>query len=1197
MATFVKLGIDSEEIKFKHSKKHIEVAIVRIFGQNKNLDIVNFYTPGTKLVTSGDYIEIYSKLGANSVFLGDFNARHESWDSNYVGNLSRNSEELIEFLNATDYIVLNDGSGTRLNPTNGTTSALDLTFATASMGHKCDWQVHEDTLGSDHFPILLSVNASHKHVDHRPQQRWKLTKADWALFKDLTANISFNDKNNTVNECNSIFIDKILEASELAIPKTKTSKTAKKVLPWWDEICSDAVRKKHKTYYKFKKYRTDALLEQFRQARNECKFILNSVKKQKWEEFISTLTFKTNSKIVWDTFKKFKGKSSRPVEVIKVENVRYHENSDKAEILAKHYQNVSSNASLTPTFRDHKNEQEPRIDRLVGTNTGNGEHLVYNTDFTIRELSTALNKKKSTAPGGDTVHYDMLKQLPEKSKFVLLKLLNKSWNEGELPTQWKESTIFPLLKPGKDPHEPQAYRPISLTSVICKVMETMVANRLTAHLENNNYLSNCQSGFRNNRSTIDQIVRLESEIKKAGLEKRILMAVFLDLEKAFDLMWRKGVLQKLVHFGIKGKMLTWIQDFLTGRKIRVRVATEHSDYRETENGSPQGSVLSPILFNLIINTLADELNSHPIKLSLFADDSLIWKTAKKPRKLILYLQNALDAIERWSDEWGFKISASKTSVVIFNRRFSATDLIPRLQYKGKYLDYSKEAKFLGMIFDHNLSWQNHIDNLVKRCQKDINLMKLISGPSFGADKKTLIQFYTALIRSKIDYGSQAYASAPKTHLKKLNTIQATALRIATGAYKGTQNFSLETECNIQPLSKRRDELQLKYWARSNSLGENLPINTLVQPLSLYDLNRERCEERLPYAIRVQDLLTKHELGEIEVESKKFPRKHNLKSIAPRCGLAGVIKKNETNMTECQAKTDRYIRNLYWNAIKVYTDGSKDPVNNRVGCAFVVPSYGAEYKFKLNNNLTVYAAELTAIKQALLWIIDNKPGKVVILTDSLSSIQSISSGKSGTRQDILDEILLLIHNTLKLKLLVNIDWCPAHCNVEGNEIADSAAKSALTLGRPLPTLPSAREVCATMRAKMREEWADDWKKYHGFRHDLDSNLPNKLVQYSESRKMDRIYTRLRLGVNGLRANNVFHGEANPLCEHCGGIEDTDHYLMHCPWHATDRGNMLVALAGLGLTGNITSRDLLTAKSQAVRDILFTYITDTNYDSKI
>lgn len=141
-------------------------------------------------------------------------------------------------------------------------------------------------------------------------------------------------------------------------------------------------------------------------------------------------------------------------------------------------------------------------------------------------------------------------------------------------------------------------------------------------------------------------------------------------------------------------------------------------------------------------------------------------------------------------------------------------------------------------------------------------MKLVSGTNFGADKIILIRLYTSLI-------CQAYASAAKTHLKN-DTIQATAPRIATGAHKGTQTFSLEVKCNVLPLQKRRDEMTLKYWAHSASLGSKLPIHSLTEPKSIYTTCRNRFHGRTLYNIKVQDLLKKNTLKEIVIQKQTFP---------------------------------------------------------------------------------------------------------------------------------------------------------------------------------------------------------------------------------------------------------------------------------------------------------------------------------------
>ncbi len=206
-------------------------------------------------------------------------------------------------------------------------------------------------------------------------------------------------------------------------------------------------------------------------------------------------------------------------------------------------------------------------------------------------------------------------------------------------------------------------------------METMVTARLKFHLEMGNKIGDTQSGFRNHRSTIDQLARLETVIKNAfigkGRKHQHVLAVFLDLEKAFDLMWTKGAIRQLIKKGITNRMLVWIDNFLTGRKIRVRVGAEHAEHEIIDNGSPQGSVISPILFNVMIDTLYETLSQEgpddPVDLSQFADDSSIWHVHHDIDVSLKVIQNALNKISIWQNEWGFKISPLKTEAVLFHR--------------------------------------------------------------------------------------------------------------------------------------------------------------------------------------------------------------------------------------------------------------------------------------------------------------------------------------------------------------------------------------------------------------------------------------------------------------------------------------------------------------------------------------------------
>ena len=241
------------------------------------------------------------------------------------------------------------------------------------------------------------------------------------------------------------------------------------------------------------------------------------------------------------------------------------------------------------------------------------------------------------------------------------------------------------------------------------------------------------------------------------------------------------------------------------------------------------------------------------------------------------LQRVLEDIEGWASVWGFKISSSKTEAIIFRitRGLKLDNL--ELTLFGTTLKFAKHVKFLGMIFDELLTWNEHIKYLIERCNKDMNVLRLVSCTTFGAYKVTLLRLYKALILSKIDYGSQAYNSANALELSKLDEIQNQAMRKATRALKSTPINALQVECGLKPLSLRREELILKYWARSSPLGDSLPENDLIKPHGSY--LAKRASNFWPYARRVQKLLTEHKIP-TNIEPPLYRSKCDLYHIPP-----------------------------------------------------------------------------------------------------------------------------------------------------------------------------------------------------------------------------------------------------------------------------------------------------------------------------
>ena len=265
----------------------------------------------------------------------------------------------------------------------------------------------------------------------------------------------------------------------------------------------------------------------------------------------------------------------------------------------------------------------------------------------------------------------------------------------EIPECWKEATVIPISKPGKGPKNPSNYRPISLTSCLCKTMERMINTRLVWFLEKNNILTKYQSGFRKGRTTTDQLIRLESFIRDSFLKGNHVVSVFFYLEKAYDTVWKYGVIRDLHKVGLRGRMPMFIQKFLSNRVFRVRLGSIYSDMYEQEMGVPQGSILSVKLFILKINSIADVIPASFEK-SLFVDDFSITCSSRNMASIERQLQLCLNKIEKWADENGFKFSKTKTVCMHFcNKRKLHPD--PTLTIYNSQIPVVSQTKFLGVM--------------------------------------------------------------------------------------------------------------------------------------------------------------------------------------------------------------------------------------------------------------------------------------------------------------------------------------------------------------------------------------------------------------------------------------------------------------------------------------------------------------------
>ena len=214
--------------------------------------------------------------------------------------------------------------------------------------------------------------------------------------------------------------------------------------------------------------------------------------------------------------------------------------------MAKHFWIILHLGIIQRSFKTSKKQEEKIKLNFTSSNTEE-----YNSLFNITELKDAIAVSKDTTTGPDDIHYQMLKHLPETALDTLLHNFNGIWTIGVFPESWRLAKIIPIPKPGKDHAEPTIYRPTALTSCLCKTLERMINKRLVWYLGSNNLITKLQSGFRAERSTNDNLVRLETFIRDVFIKREHVVAVFFDLEKAYDTTWRYGILKDLHNFGMK----------------------------------------------------------------------------------------------------------------------------------------------------------------------------------------------------------------------------------------------------------------------------------------------------------------------------------------------------------------------------------------------------------------------------------------------------------------------------------------------------------------------------------------------------------------------------------------------------------------------------------------------------------------------
>lgn len=389
------------------------------------------------------------------------------------------------------------------------------------------------------------------------------------------------------------------------------------------------------------------------------------------------------------------------------------------------------------------------------------------------------NLKTDKAAGPDQISPILLKELHNEVSPIVQILFQLSYDTGVLPREWCTASVSPLFKKG-DRSKPANYRPISLTCILCKTMEHIIASNLVRHFTQNNILYDLQHGFRERRSCETQLVMLVDELARNIQNGKQTDLILLDFSKAFDKVSHNKLLFKLHQFGVRGRNLAWIRGFLSNRSQRVVVDGEFSTSIPVTSGVPQGSVLGPILFLAYINDLPEQVKSQ---VRLFADDTVIYITLDgKGRQSML--QEDLKKLEHWETLWDMEFNPSKCQVIHITT--SRNPIRTKYILHGQVLENTSSARYLGVDISDDLNWSTHISRVTNKANSTLGFLRR-NIPTKNQQLRSAA--YKAVVRPQLEYAASVWDPHLATHTNQIEAVQRRAARWVMSDYSRTSSVT------------------------------------------------------------------------------------------------------------------------------------------------------------------------------------------------------------------------------------------------------------------------------------------------------------------------------------------------------------------------------------------------------------------------